>query len=602
MFTRLVCILLLTAPALYAQIPFALVEIDEIGHLGTSLDERDSIELGLAKAFSGRDESIRLEGLDDKALPWRVWLPKCCGIVGETRVFQADLDANGRTDLLITSMAMGNGRCVGGGTVTTLMFDSTGRPVPWRSLTVGMIEHEEMPVTLVDLDRDGRAEIVTSACAYAQREDVGMAEDRWISGVYEARDTKWAPLKPLSVEPYLQAVKPRYSTFAPGYPEWIKSPEPLSPDPLEGWAERPRTKLTALLSAEMGCRTLAYAQASREKQEDGCTDQATTNRVHYADGSVRSGWPYVVFDTLAGREIFLFGIRDALARVLSSGFEVEIIGSDVAPAFLWASAAVSTMERPVSLRVAMRVIERGEIKLAAPTEAAAPDPNAPKLLAESGAGGGAAFTGGSPAPLAPQAGDPPSAGSLASFIIGLPRGSPLPEAKQRAGRFLSREGSCFYMPNDRADQTVEKLDGCAGLAPLESLALGGDRVLIGSYDTGSITISPTERTHAARNGFRGDDRISRQINFQPVAGRYGNLIGAVYVEPFWLAQWEDGSRQWFAIHNTDGAPESEAFEAGLTGELLSGDRYRGLNFLRWAGGVPVESLKATLTLEWVAAE
>jgi hypothetical protein len=101
-------------------------------------------------------------------------------------------------------------------------------------------------------------------------------------------------------------------------------------------------------------------------------------------------------------------------------------------------------------------------------------------------------------------------------------------------------------------------------------------------------------------GFSGN-RVLREITFAEIPGHPGEVIGAVRFEPFWLVEWESETAGWFAVHDDSGGPQSGALEIGFDGELFDGNVYKGLEFLRWADGVPVESLTVHVAMEWVAA-
>jgi hypothetical protein len=126
-------ILAAITPVSNAQPQFRLKYLDEVGHLG-GLDKRTSVDLGIAKVFAEPGGDLRFEGHDAAGKLWRVWLPAVGGI-GGTDVWSADFDRNGRQDLLIAGYFPGNGRCVDGAVIYTLMFDERGRPVPWTAHT-----------------------------------------------------------------------------------------------------------------------------------------------------------------------------------------------------------------------------------------------------------------------------------------------------------------------------------------------------------------------------------------------------------------------------------------------------------------------------------
>src|SRR5436305_1616501 len=83
-----------------------------------------------AKIIPQADGNLVVEGVDDDRKHWNATLLMLGG-VGFTDVWQADFDGNGRPDLLLAAYFPQNGRCVDGITLSFLLFDAHGRPVPW---------------------------------------------------------------------------------------------------------------------------------------------------------------------------------------------------------------------------------------------------------------------------------------------------------------------------------------------------------------------------------------------------------------------------------------------------------------------------------------
>jgi hypothetical protein len=72
-------------------------------------------------------------------------------------VWKADLDKNGKQDLIIASWSSVNGPGV---EVTLIVFDEDNRPVPWHSPTAYFDYDKHGLKNLVDLDQNGRAELL----------------------------------------------------------------------------------------------------------------------------------------------------------------------------------------------------------------------------------------------------------------------------------------------------------------------------------------------------------------------------------------------------------------------------------------------------------
>src|SRR5579864_8726787 len=120
--------ILLYSGSLWAAFPGPRY-LDEIGHLGTPSDRRTSVQLGPAQVISGSDGFV-FQGRDDDGKKWQAVLPVFGGI-GFTTVWQADFDHNSHTDLLVAAHFPGNGRCLDEVTLSFLLFNSHGQPVPW---------------------------------------------------------------------------------------------------------------------------------------------------------------------------------------------------------------------------------------------------------------------------------------------------------------------------------------------------------------------------------------------------------------------------------------------------------------------------------------
>jgi hypothetical protein len=548
--------LLLSAVTSFAQHPFPMTEIDEIGHLATSWDDREFADLGFARAYSDGYGTLRIEGLDDDGLPWKLWIPEV-GDIGATRVFRADFDANGRPDLLFSSIYMGNGRCIEGGNVTTLLFEAGGRPVPWRISTHGLTADESMPVTVLDLDADGQAEIATSDCTYSTAQERGMAEDRWLSGVYEARDARWVPIRPFSLDVYLTAVQERFADYGEGSVFWEPVPEEW-PDPLAGWDAQPALHLTGLLTAEIGCSGVA-------RNETGCDQSATRTRLRYSDSKVRPGWPWVVIDSDKGREIHMADTREAIERLLRTGSRLRLLGPDGKPAFLWAEAVPGVNLAPLATRLIVSSSESVPLLVEEElTDERAAKAAVAKAPAES------SNTASGAARRKPSE----ESNRFAAFLLGVPPGTAIPQT----------------------------LTDCGDLSHLESAALQGERVWAGADSVQLRSLSPSERRLLLVSRFVQWNGMEQEVEFDPLPSRSGDVVGVVRFEPGWLVQWVRGGDTWLALHSRTGEPISPPVTFDIEGELFDINGWKGLTFLRWQDGTPVEMTTARATLEWIREE
>ena len=122
---------------------------------------------------------IRANGKDNSNDPWTAEIEIRHG--GCT-LWRADLDRNGQEDLIVlTSDATSSGESM----LTLLLIDSSGRPTPWHAAG----HYDEVArglANLVDLDRDGRAELLF---LHVEGFDRGQARATSLSR-YEIRDAR----------------------------------------------------------------------------------------------------------------------------------------------------------------------------------------------------------------------------------------------------------------------------------------------------------------------------------------------------------------------------------------------------------------------------
>ena len=223
--------------------------LGDIGDLGMPGSSRTSVRFGSIQAV-WIDDGVRFQGRDDDGKSWRAALPVATGIA-YTDVWQADFDHNSRQDLLIAAHSFGSGRCVDEVMLSFLLFDNRGRPVPWVIRTRAPSFH--VPAIFADLNHNGRAELVVTDCAYGDPALLG--EDRSVTGVYEARDATWSLVKPAHLESYIALVRrshrirPRLDQLLPAnltdWPDQGNQPDPHEPLPLQ---------VAALLASSEGCR------------------------------------------------------------------------------------------------------------------------------------------------------------------------------------------------------------------------------------------------------------------------------------------------------------------------------------------------------------
>lgn len=142
--------------------------------LRTKFEQDTSVRVGSTIIrFLGSE--VVFSGFDASRKPWTVTAATMFG----AGLYSADLDHDGTLDLIYASYTGGNGLAPPMH-VLTILFDKAGRPVP--SEMDGYFEIDGAGLRdLVDLDGDGRAELVRQA----------FDDGYWITSLYEARNAHW---------------------------------------------------------------------------------------------------------------------------------------------------------------------------------------------------------------------------------------------------------------------------------------------------------------------------------------------------------------------------------------------------------------------------
>lgn len=523
------------AGALNAQRPFAMKYLDEVGHLGGP-DKRATANLGLARVFVEPEGGLRFEGHDRTGKLWRVWLPPGSG-AGGVDVWTADFDRNGHPDLLISANFPGSGRCIDGGMIYTLMFDELGRPVPWVSYSNSLAGMKRPPVPIVDVNGDGRAELVTVSCQYSGQ--TGFAEDRQVSGIYEARDARWIPMRQTPERPYLAAAKRQHGETAQGWVRWLPSDPAHWPDFLAGYDSPPTARMRSLISGEIGCggiRLSVVGGSVIEPKDDPC-DSLRYGRVVYSDGPPRRGWPDVVIESSDGRKVFLSNADQPLLSVLKMGYRFRILGDPAAPALLWVEGGTGANPAPVSARLRTR------------------QPELTKLVVN------------------PQR----TAGSdMLDITFSLGR---------RCFVLRRHEGQPIQMTESR---------NCPAITNLATANVDEGPIRVRESTAWQIL--------SARNAvrtFRSDDGGELgTIAFQSPPGISGVVAAAVPFEDGWLVEWHSGPRRWLMLHSETGKALTTKMSLPVDGELLASRNDDGIQFLKWENGKPAELIIVRASVEW----
>jgi hypothetical protein len=125
----------------------------------------------------GMDFSI--SGNDRVGKSWAIHAGQMHNVAGWARIFTADLDKNGIRDIVIWMPNPGNGMAPSG-MIKIITFEKNGRPIIWGD--AGFYDADEKGVKdLLDIDRDGRAELLTMHFGYGY----------WISNLYQVKNARW---------------------------------------------------------------------------------------------------------------------------------------------------------------------------------------------------------------------------------------------------------------------------------------------------------------------------------------------------------------------------------------------------------------------------
>jgi hypothetical protein len=302
----------------------------EIGHLDPFFGSPTSLKLAAARV-TNTSKGVLLEGRNQQGRAWRALLDVAGG-VGQTVLWEADFDRNGRKDLMIAAYFPPNGRCLDPIDVCFLMFDSLGLPVPWAIRTRMPVWCKVPRPLLVQVGKDGPAELVGTTCEYSQPPRFG--EDRQIIGVYGAKNAHWQLTRPADMGAYTAVVRANYSFRAgddvllPANPSaWIDSGN--APFSTAGGL-----RLTEVIGASPDCRgvRIPIVDGRVERIENDPRDELGKDRLRLSDGRTCFGWPVVVIDRRSGREIIQTpGERErALKEIAKKGLNTTLAGQTMA--------------------------------------------------------------------------------------------------------------------------------------------------------------------------------------------------------------------------------------------------------------------------------
>lgn len=521
----------LTFNAGLAQSRFPLRYLADIGSLGISErgDKRKFVDLGVARAYPDGEDVVRLEGRDREGKPWRVWTPQIGGL-GWTEVWSADFDANGQQDLLIGAHFPGNGSCVNDADLVVLLFGADGRPIPWRVSTQIPAggEFPFIPAIILDADKNGRAEIVTTSC------------DRRVTGVWQALNARWMPIAQVAAAPYVSAAKA--SDRSGGHSIYWPPPKPIQcDDPMRGLNSFASVRVTRLITGELGCGGIRLSVRNGRVAadvDDPCRTRVD-DRIEYSDGRISSGWPLVVINGPEGRDIYVARNDVGLRRILRGSHVCGLVGSEAAPAWVWAHADSAS---PPPGRVLARLVATQVSRKA----------------------------------VVFREGPPPTSGIDA---------------------YLEQGRACFSLRLNAKVPEVFVSQGCPYPEKFRKAGIHAGQLRI--RESMAWQALPPERELRL---WRSEDvGLIATLRFEAPAGDDMALVGVTELGSYWLAEWNGNHGHLLALHDGNGRLIDNIERATVEGELFSSDSYDGLYLLRWSNGRPRELIQVRAAVEWSVA-
>ena len=329
--------------------------LGEVGHLGTPSDSRTAVQFGDIRITSQGNGSVRISGQDDNRRSWNAVLPMQGG-VGWTDVWRADFDRNSRPDLLIAAYFPQNGRCIDEITLSFLLFNDHGQPVPWviRTRMPEGRRFPAIPAVFADLNHDGSTELVVTDCTYSEPPRFG--EDRRITGIYKAKDATWSLIHPADIAPYTALVRHSYR-FRPNHDQLLPSDPAHWPDQGNTMDPHgpPPVQLAAVLPASVGCRGVRLPPlvdgVLQADWKDPCSELGK-DRLELSNGTICYGWPTVVIDRTDSREIVAEPeqLSQLLQEIVKVRRTVVLAGESdrerCSPTVLWAPRTGATSGSP----------------------------------------------------------------------------------------------------------------------------------------------------------------------------------------------------------------------------------------------------------------
>ena len=304
------------------------------------------------------NEEILVEGRDHSGRPWRVRV-KTAGGIGYSVAWHADLDDDAQQDLLFVHHDSRTGRCVDGSRLTTILFDSEGRPTPWEVEGYFLTDFSWDPprgtgiTDWADWNQNGGVELVQTDCySYAYQSLPHGAYG--LVDVYEARDGFWRRLTTTEREgleqTYVEVAGREHRKLRPR-PEEFGS---FVPDHSNDRGGGKKAVITELIPRQEGLGEISlpplvtggrYIGVTKPTEEWKTRQRERNNdRFILDDGTSCYGKPAILIDRPEGIEATLEGssgrAQSLLEEIVSNNLPVTLTGQTreglCSPAMLWA--------------------------------------------------------------------------------------------------------------------------------------------------------------------------------------------------------------------------------------------------------------------------
>jgi len=284
------------------------------------LPKRLDIGVSGAAVSETEDKGLLIAGEDRDKKSWSVTLGESA-LAYACRFYVADIDSNGIRDVVVVFPTGGNGLAPTSH-IFTLTFDEQGRPISFEA--DGYFEESNEGIAdLVDLDRDGRAELIY----------MNFDDGYWITNLYEVENARWQLIK----GQHGRRIYPLYTRFT-------NSPNRKPVVPKRG--RHPSAPDLSNTSPLLQGRLISYRWADVSSSEDILL--TVENRQGKRMVSEPVSWYAsfaVVLDNKDGRKIISLSaneeaVKSALNEIIAKGYDIALYGrrrGDISsPEILWA--------------------------------------------------------------------------------------------------------------------------------------------------------------------------------------------------------------------------------------------------------------------------